>query len=175
VTFTTHGHHIDDAMADGLRGNVHFIRVSMDGVGRTYEAIRRRPFHELVLRMRLVRTIAPFGVNIVVNERTLPDLEEAAAYAADLGACELLLLPQMATRRCSLVDDATVRGLQRWVDTYRGELKLCINEGSAEGFPTCDPVAKDRGLRAHAHIDAAGVLKPNSYHATGVPIGDEGC
>jgi MoaA/NifB/PqqE/SkfB family radical SAM enzyme len=161
-------------MADELRGGVNFIRVSMDGIGHTYESIRRRSFHDLLARMKLVRTITSFGVNFVINEQTLPDLEEAVAIAADLGSCELLLLPQIATRRCSRVDDDTLQGLQRWVEAYRGSLRLCIDEGSAEGFPTCDPVAAERGLRAYAHVDAAGVLKPRSYHATGVPIGAEG-
>ncbi len=174
VTFTTHGHHIDEAMADELRGSVHFIRLSMDGVGHTYESIRRRSFHDLLARMKLVRTIASFGVNFVVNEHTLPDLDEAVAIAADLGSCELLLLPQMATRSCSRLDDDTLQGLRGWVEAYRGSLRLCISEGSAEGFRTCDPVEAERGLRAYAHIDAAGVLKSSSYHATGVQIGGEG-
>jgi MoaA/NifB/PqqE/SkfB family radical SAM enzyme len=174
VTFTTHGHHIDDEMADALRGSIHFIRVSMDGVGATYETIRRRSFQELLVRMRRVRTIAEYGVNIVVNERTLPELDEAAAISADVGAGELLLLPQMPTRRCLRADHGTLSHLQEWVARYRGPLKLSINEGFAEGFPTCDPVAKERGLRAYAHVDAAGVLKPNSYYASGVHIADEG-
>lgn len=174
VTFTTHGHHIDEAMADELRGSVHFIRVSMDGIGHNYEHIRRRAFHDLIAHMKLVRTIASFGVNFVVNARTLPDLDEAVAIAADLGSCELLLLPQRATRRCSPVDDNTLQRLREWVEAYRGNLRLCINEGSAEGFRTCDPVAAERGLRAYAHVDAAGVLKPSSYHTTGVPIRAEG-
>lgn len=45
VTFTTHGHRLlDGSIATAIAGCVHFIRVSMDGVGRTYEAIRGRPF-----------------------------------------------------------------------------------------------------------------------------------
>jgi hypothetical protein len=68
----------------------------------------------------------------------------------------------------------TLQGLRRWVDSYRGPLKLCINEASADSFPTCDPLVEERDLRAYAHIDAAGVLKPSSYHATGVPIGEGG-
>ena len=174
VTFTTHGHHIDEAMVDRLRGSVHFIRVSMDGIGHTYESIRRRSFRDLLDRMKLMRKIADFGVNFLVNEHTLPDLDEAVAIAADLGCCELLLLPQMANRRCSQVDDETLQGLIRWVEAYRGSMRLSINEGSADGFPTCDPVAAERGLRDYAHIDAAGVLKPSSYHATGIPISADG-
>ncbi len=172
VTFTTHGHHLDEAMADGLSGSVHFIRVSMDGVGDTYESIRRRPFGNLLARIKIIRTISRFGVNVVVNDRTLPDLDDVSVIAADLGACELLLLPQMPTHRCSRVNDDTLQRLRQWVATYAGPLKLCINEESAEGFPVCDPLAKESQLCSYMHVDATGVLKPNSYHATGVSIGN---
>ena len=174
VTFTTHGHHIDEGMADELRGTVHFIRVSMDGVGLTYEAIRRRPFGDFLAHMKLVGTISRFGVNFVVNQQTLPDLDEAVAIASSLGSCELLLLPQMATSGCSQVDVETLLGLRRWVEGYRGDLRLCINEGSAKDFPTSDPVEAEEGLCAYVHIDAAGFLKPSSYDTTGIPIGADG-
>lgn len=174
VSFTTHGHHIDSELAGRLRGSVHFIRVSMDGVGATYESIRRRSFSELLARLGHVRAISRFGVNVVINERTLPDLDEVARVAADAGACELLLLPQMPVRSVKAIALATVHDLRRWVDRYGGPLKLYINEASAEGFPTCDPLIEERGLRAYAHIDAMGVLKPSSYAETGVLLGEDG-
>lgn len=174
VTFTTHGHHIDENLASGLRESVHFIRVSMDGVGKTYEAIRRRSFRELQARLRLIRTICRFGINMVVNERTLPDLDEAASIAEDVGACEFLLLPQAPVRNVTGIQNATLLSLRHWVDTYAGSLKLCITETNTEGFPTCDPLPKDRGIRAYAHIDATGLAKRTSYDAIGVPIGADG-
>lgn len=174
VSFTTHGHHIDGEMAERLRGSVHFIRVSMDGVGDTYEAIRRRPFHELIERLAHVRSISRFGINVVASERTLPELDELARIAADAGACELLLLPQMPVRSVLAIDASSLRGLRRWVDAYRGPLKLCINESSSEGFPTCDPLIEERGLRAYVHIDANGVLKTSSYEKNGIQLGEGG-
>ena len=51
-------------------------------------------------------------------------------------------------------------------------MKLSINEASADGFPTCDPLVEERGLLAYAHIDAMGVLKPSSYAEIGVPLGE---
>ncbi len=174
VTFTTHGHHIDNAMADNLRGNVNFIRVSMDGVGQTYESIRKRPFSNLLIQMKLIRSIANFGVNFVVNKYTFPDLNKAVAIMTDLGCCELLLLPQVASNWCSAIDDATLQSLQRWVEAYQGNMKLCINEENAEGFHTCDAVAREQALRAYVHIDAEGVLKQNSYEIIGVPISADG-
>lgn len=174
VSFTTHGHHIDNELAQRLRGSVHFIRVSMDGVGATYESIRRRSFAELVERLRDVRSISRFGVNVVVNDHTLPELDEVARVSADVGACELLLLPQMPVRSVLAASGDTLQGLRHWVNGYKGPLTLCINESSAEGFPTCDPLARERGLRAYAHIDAMGMLKPTSYSDIGVQLGDDG-
>lgn len=174
VSFTTHGHHIDNELAERLCGSVNFIRVSMDGVGATYESIRRRSFADLLERLRDIRSISRFGVNVVVNSHTLPELDEVACVSVDAGACELLLLPQMPVRNVLASSVDTLQGLRRWVDDYKGPLKLCINESSAEGFPICDPLVQERGLRAYAHIDATGVLKPTSYSDNGVRIRDGG-
>lgn len=172
VSFTTHGHHINNELAERLRGSVHFIRVSMDGVGATYESIRRRSFTGLLKQLRIVRSISRFGANVVVNDHTLPELDEVARVSADAGACELLLLPQIPVRSVVGASVNTLQELRRWVDGYKGPLKLCINESSADGFPICDPLVNEGGLRAYAHIDAMGVLKPSSYSDTGVQLSD---
>lgn len=174
VSFTTHGHRIDREMAEGLRGNVHFIRVSMDGVHDTYESIRRRSFEALLGRLKIIQGISQFGINVVVNERTIGELDAVAGVAAEAGAVELLLLPQAQTLTVSAIADVTMQELQRWVDMYNGPLKLCINQAHAEGFPTCDPLVAEHGLRAYAHIDATGAIKPTSYHATGISVGEGG-
>ena len=153
---------------------MHFIRVSMDGVNGTYESIRRRSLAALRGRLKVIQGISQFGVNVVVNERTVGELDEVAEVAADSGAAELLLLPQEQTHTVSAVGSATMRELQRWVDGYGGPLKLCINEAHAGGFPTCDPLVAEHGLRAYAHIDATGSIKPNSYHVTGIDIDERG-
>lgn len=174
VSFTTHGHHIDRELSERLQGSLHFIRVSMDGVGATYEAIRRRSFPDLLKHLAHVRSISRFGVNVVVNDRTLLELNEVARLAADYGACELLLLPQMPVRTVPAIGASTLHGLRRWVDAYGGPLRLSINESSAEGFPTCDPLIEERGLRAYAHIDARGLIKASSYAGIGVQLGEGG-
>lgn len=173
VTFTTHGHHLTELLAERLRGSVHFIRISMDGVGATYEAIRRRPFSDLRRQLERARSIAPFGINVVVNEATVPDLDRAATVAEAHGASELLLLPQATVGANPGIDAGSMRELQRWVERYEGSLRLTISESHAEGFPTCDPLPEDRGIRAYAHIDARGTLRASSFHATGVRIGVE--
>ncbi|MEC7520961.1 MAG: radical SAM protein [Myxococcota bacterium] len=171
VSFTTHGHHIDHAMADSLQGSVHFIRVSMDGVHRTYESIRRRPFDALLQNLRNIQRISRFGINTVVNERTVEELNEVASTSADAGATELLLLPQNATHAVVGASDTTLHRLRRWVSDYSGPLRLSLNAEHAEGFPICEPLHAETGLRAYAHIDATGRIKPNSYDQTGLSVG----
>lgn len=174
VTFTTHAHHLTDALAASLAGSVHFVRVSMDGVGTTYEALRGRPFEALRRRFDTVSALAPFGINFVVNARTLPDLDAATELAAEVGAAEFLLLPEQPVRGNGGIDDRTARALQRWVDLYRGTIPLAVSEAGAEGLPTCDPLASESGLRAYAHIDASGILKGSSYETDGVAIDNGG-
>jgi pyruvate-formate lyase-activating enzyme len=174
VTFTTHAHRLDDALIAALAGHVHFVRVSMDGVGATYEALRGRPYAALRQRLDTVRALAPFGINFVVNARTLPDLDAALTVAAEAGAAEFLLLPEQPVRGRGGIDDATAHALRRWVTRYRGSVPLTVSEAGSEGLPVYAPIAGESGLRAYAHIDAAGTLKRSSYDLDGVSIGTDG-
>lgn len=174
VTFTTHGHKLDERLAAKLRGNVHFIRVSMDGVGDTYEELRGRAFPLLLDRIEVVRGIAPFGINFVVNSMTLPDLGAAIALAATVGASEFLLLPEQRVPGRKGIDTRSIQELQEWVDAYEGPIPLSVSETNAADLPTCNALAEETGLRAFAHIDASGILKRSSYHSDGVLIGEDG-
>lgn len=174
ITFTTHGHHLDDAMLAALKGNVHFIRVSMDGIDATYELLRGRPFKALRQRLSEIREIVPFGINYVVNSDTLPDIDAAAAFAEKAGASEFLLLPEQPVNGRGGITDDTARALRDWVGRYCGDMRLAVSERGSEGMPTCNPFLNETGLRAYAHVDAHGVLKRTSYEREGVIIGPDG-
>lgn len=174
ATFTTHGHHIDDRLASDLKGNVHFIRVSMDGIGSTYEKIRKRSFLSLLSRLEIIREISPFGINYLVNKMTLPDLSASVELAAEYGALEFLLLPEQPVQGHGGIDEITMHALLKWVNSYKGSIKLSISEVVGEQYPICDPLQHEKGLYAYAHIDASGVVKRSSYDKNGVKIGPEG-
>lgn len=173
ITFTTHGHRISDSLANELRGYVHFIRVSIDGVGRTYERLRGRPFDRLRSQLELVRSIAPFGVNVVVNDQTILELDSVEELALELGAAELLLLPEQPAQSRLGIDPATATALEEWVlsrDCHNG-IRLAISEaGTTARMPVANPYGAESPLEAHAHVDASGVLKANAYARTGVAI-----
>ena len=170
VTFTTHGHHLNDQFLERLNGYVNFIRISMDGVNDTYERLRHRSFPALVGRLRAVKQITRFGINYVVNSDTFPDLDRAIELAEEVDASEFLLLPEQIANGRGGVSAGMMRELRAWIQGYRGLVPLAISERNAEGMPTSDPFPEEAGLREYAHIDAQGILKRTSFDKTGIAI-----
>ena len=174
VTITTHAHRFSDELATSLTGHVNFIRVSMDGVGSTYEDLRDRSFDHLIDRIEVIGSLAPFGINYVVNSQTVDHLDAAAGLACDLGATELLLLPEQPTRDRTGIDEKTAAILRNWIATNKTDIALTISENGSEGLPVCSPLGDEKGLRGYAHISAGGELRRSSFATSGVPIGNEG-
>lgn len=172
VTLTTHAHGLNQDLADALRGNVHFIRVSMDGIDETYEALRGRSFVAFQKQLKIVQGVAPFGINFLVNKRSMPDLNDAVALAIAYGASEFLMLPEQPVRGVGGIDQETFSDLRRWVDKYQGNIRLTVSEVGSEGLPTCNPIKEETGLSAYAHIDASGIFKKTSFDTNGIEIND---
>lgn len=174
VTFTTHGHRLTPQLVKRLRGSIHFARISVDGVGSTYEEQRGKQFASLLRGMESIAALSPFGINVVINERTVTELDSISELAQKVGASELLLLPQQATTAVASMGMVVGRAFQDWVSNYRGKVRLAVSEAGASGLPTCDPLPDERGLQAYAHIDASGMLRASSYSPAGAKIGDAG-
>lgn len=172
VTFTTHGHRVTHRLADALRGSVHFVRLSVDGVGATYERLRGRSFEALRHAALLLRSFAPIGINAVVNSDTVAELDDLVAFAADVGAEELLLLPEQPTARSTGISDYDSSKLVSWVRAARPPVRLAISRSGLEAcFPTAEPFQGENPLEAHMHVDASAVLRPDAYSSRGIPIG----
>jgi molybdenum cofactor biosynthesis enzyme MoaA len=173
ITFTTHGHRLDASLAGMLRGSVHFVRVSMDGIGEIYERVRGRSFAEFRRRLQVVASVAPFGLNVVVNGETVPELDGIRSFAEDVGAAELLLLPEQPVGdRPGITPDDAAR-LNRWISSAPGSVRLAISRaGATEGMPLADPFGDEPPLDGHAHVDARGVLRTDAYTRDGVVVGD---
>ena len=174
VTFTTHGHRLTPRLVERIKGSIHFARISVDGVGRTYEDQRGKRFSSLLQGIESIATLSPFGINVVINKKTISELEAIGDLAQEVGASELLLLPQQATTTIAGIDGVVDRVLQDWVSNYRGKVRLAVSEVGASGLPTCDPLPDERGTHAYTHIDATGMLRASSYSPIGAQIGNTG-
>ncbi|WP_055566888.1 radical SAM protein [Streptomyces atriruber] len=170
VTLTTHGHRFTPDLVDSLRGVVHFVRLSVDGVGATYERLRGRPFASVARAAGLLSTLAPFGINAVVNADTVGELDALAEFADRVGACELLLLPEQPTAATPGISDADAQRLLQWVATARTKVRLAISRTGLEAALPTAPIPGELPLDAHMHLDAGGVLRPHAYASAGVPV-----
>lgn len=171
VTFTTHGHRLTPELVSSLRGAVHFVRLSVDGVGTTYERLRGRPFAAVVQAAGLLSSLAPFGINAVINADTVGELDDLAAFADEVGASELLLLPEQPTTATPGISDADAQRLVEWAATARTEVRLAISRTGLEAaLPTAEAIPGELPLDAHMHLDATGVLRPHAYASTGLPV-----
>ncbi len=174
LILTTHGHNLKGKLLDGLTECVNFFRISMDGIGSTYELIRGRSFDSLLDRICALRDRANFGINYLVNSKTIADVDRAVQIATDLGASEFLLIPEAPIGRGIEIDPNSLERLRDWVYKYQGLLPLSISERNAEGFPCCMPFGEEEGLLSFVHVDATGIMKRTSYSTGGVRINEDG-
>ncbi|WP_414434316.1 radical SAM protein [Alloalcanivorax venustensis] len=174
TTMTSHGHRLNSQLLDDLKSSVNFLRMSMDGVYETYEKIRGRSFHSFLEKLALIKGHIPFGINYVVNKKTIGDLTKAAEIAEQFQAKELLLLPEEPYGRGNAVPEQTLNQLSDWVGSYKGGLQLSISSAHSELVRSELPLPSEEEQIAFAHIDARGVLKRSSFDSSGEIIGDKG-
>lgn len=174
VTMTTHGLRWNADLISRLRGTVNFVRVSVDGVGSTYERLRGRSFTQLRDALDAIAGDFQWGMNTVINQDTVGDLDAIVAVAAEHGASELLLLPEQPTAGTTGAGEGTLRVLQSWVGAYTGPVPLATSAEAELGVPTADALPREVGLRSYAHIDASGTARTSSYAPSGVRIGEDG-
>ena len=173
VTFTTHGHRLTDTLLSNLKGNVHFIRISIDGVGQTYEGFRGRKFDKLIERIERAREISSLGFNVVINDSTIQDIDQVTEIARKFDISEVLLLPQQATQNVKGLSKDSYEKMKKWIAGYRGETRLTISDIGLESNFICNPLSMETGINAYAHIDALGFIKGSSYSNIGQQIGDK--
>lgn len=91
IHVTTNGLLIPEGFAERRAGRLGQVRVSVDGVGATYERLRGAPFAAVVAGLRRLRGL-PVGLNLLVTDETLPEFPLYLDFAAGEGIRDLLLL-----------------------------------------------------------------------------------
>jgi MoaA/NifB/PqqE/SkfB family radical SAM enzyme len=171
VSFTTHGHWSNKGLGDRLRGSVNFIRLSMDGLYGTYEKLRGRSFQQFILALNRVRDTSQFGINFVVNDETVDQLEQAADFAIENGALEFLLLPEMPTPKRTGPSPSTKSSFETWVQQNWMKYPLRTSDTSIGHFDFPTVQAGDgRFAMDFAHIDASGRLKGCAFDGDGIAL-----
>ena len=174
ISLTTHGHTLSEELICHLETCVNFMRVSMDGVGPTYEGIRGRSFEDLKQNLNSLKGRIPFGINYVVNHSTIGDLSSVVKVAEACGATEMLLLPEEPVGLGKKIDAVTLKRLRTWIVNYQGNVRLSISADYKNIVDSLIALENEPDYLAFAHIDANGVLRRTSFDKEGCDIGNDG-
>lgn len=174
ISMTTHGHRFSPKLVDQLSGNIEFIRVSMDGVGPTYEALRGRSFAAFREKLNLVRATAKFGLNFIVNSDTIRDLPAAAEFAFDSGAQEFLLLPETTIGGALNVAPEVMNELSTWVTKNFDRCRLATSAHSIKHLDAPALLYNDPAYESFdfMHVDALATLKVTAFSKVGIALNE---
>lgn len=170
-TVTTNGTLLTDEMIESIKASVDFCRISMDGWGLVHERSRGVPFDALLSTIERVAKRIRVGVNYLVNDETLGDLDRTVRLLETLAVEEILLLPEIGAGGATILSEDGISALREWVASYGGSLRLRGSERTCAGMlPSVSPPG-DEDLFRYVHVDADGIMKADSFATTGTPIG----
>ncbi|MFG0306876.1 MAG: radical SAM protein [Phycisphaerales bacterium JB040] len=172
VTTTTHGHWRNFNKIASVLPNIDLVRLSIDGIGDTYERLRGRPFSSITESAQAITHSTRLGVNTVVNGDTLPELDEILQKCETLGACELLLLPEYGPTGCNL-NNNSLDELASWIRNQATNVRIAV---SSQGSELLNVPLLDTGEDhlAYLHITADCILKKCSFSSTGTTLSGDG-
>ena len=171
-TMTTNGVLLNERVISRLSPSLNFCRISMDGVGKTHETLRGVSFDLLLSAIHATVKSIKVGINYLINDLTIGELDRAVQIAEGEGVSELLLLPEVSSNRDLIVSEACMCQLRHWVEDYDGPIPIRVSESIMDVFPNAVSLPGDRSHRAYMHIDSDGVLKSSSFSSSGVKITD---
>lgn len=171
-TLTSNGILLDEKMIKALEKNVDFCRISIDGVGKTYEKIRGIPFDFIMSRIHYVSKRIKVGINYLVNDYTCYQLDKAIEIFKKENIKEILLIPEVSKNGEIVVEQSCLNYFKSWVGKYQGDIPLRVSELGAQLIDNSVYIPGDVGYRSYLHIDCYGNLKKNSFSTQGIKILD---
>ena len=145
---------------------VDFLRISMDGIRDTYYSHRGIPFEDFVKRFVYLLGYYRIGINYLVDETTIEDLDDAFSMMKDWGVRELLLLPREPD-----CPESVMSRLYEWIRRNKDEgILMEISSARKGNLPFLAPYREDDDSLDYAHIDAKGLMKESSFTNEGISL-----
>jgi len=169
ISFTTHGHHINEELISRISGKVSSIRFSIDGLEPRYSTIRGKKLSDLIEKIKLVSGQIPFGINCVVSKEQTDELKKVIELAIDLQASNVLIIPEHSNGIFQITKEDWIK-LDDIIKSYSKQIELLVTfeAGNYLQSNTLDVSTNQEYL--FAHISADNKLKQNSFDTDGILI-----
>lgn len=172
-TITTNGSLIGKDALSWMKKYVDFCRISLDGVKDIHFRERGIDYQCMLQKIEACAIEGVrVGVNYLINDETVRDLNAMVDDMSRVGASELLLLPEVVTHGRYGVSKCALEKLRDWCCSNDSNVRVRLSAGFHEYVPEAVVMPGDARLRAYAHIDCFGVIKKTSFESAGVKITD---
>lgn len=169
ISITTHGHNLTEKYIADLKGNISFIRVSIDGIEPIYSKLRKKPLDALLPNLKLLQGNIPFGINTVVNKLTINNLDDLKILFNEYGAFELLLLPMWHKGKYVLSEDEWIT-LNNWIEKNYNEIPIRISVEAKKHLNLPYLFDNDDWDNDYGFIGIDKTLRKNSFTKEGLSI-----
>lgn len=170
VSVTTNGSLLNAQLIFDIKDFIGFIRVSIDTTDPLlFQSIRGFEFQKIYDNLKLLKGEIPFGLNIVINNQTIEQLDSFITFAQDVGCEEILLLPQFNGSAFCLTSSQW-KQLEYWIIANKSKMPLRIMESARKMMRLPVLFSEDSYYRDYLYIDAQMNMKRNSFDKIGVKL-----
>lgn len=172
INITTNGHLIDSDIIESIKGNISSLRFSIDGLDPKYKAVKRKSLDSLIKIIHKVKGIIPFGINIIINENSTHDVVEVIELAIELGAIDVLLIPEHKNGKF-LLDNDDWKKVENIIFKYQDKIQINVTYDASTFIKSKYLETEVNKEFLFAHISADKKMKLHSYETDGVFIEDK--
>ena len=169
INITTNGHLINSDVINKIKGKLSSLRFSVDGLEPKYSSIKKKNLSDLVKKIYLIKGIIPFGLNIIINPNSTEDVIKVINLALELGAMDVLLIPEHKDGNFLLTDEDWEK-VRLIIKDYSAKIQINVTYDASFQIESDYLDTDTENDFLFAHISADKKLKLHSYENEGILI-----
>lgn len=168
ISITTNGHNLNKELIEKLSHCISFLRVSVDSVQeKKYKSIRNFDFSTLKRNLEYLKGVIPFGLNMVIEKDTINELDNVKLFAEQIGAEELLLLPQIENNNF-IFNNSEWKKIENWIKINESSFPIRILEQARKKINIPVLFNNDNYYSDYLYLSADKMLMDSSYSNKGI-------
>lgn len=173
VTLTSNGS-ADSNLYKWIAKKVNLLRFSIDGLSTTYEKRRNQNYSEFVNKICDIREYGNIGLNYLLTEDTVDQLDDFVDVIRKVKPSEILLIPYLDTSGNILLSECALKNVNTWIETYNGKLPICCSYSALEFVSSSilpvQSINSNTQYRYFCHINVKGQLMRNVFDKNPIAI-----
>ena len=169
LSVTTNGTLLTQDNVESIKNFLSILRISIDGVADTFQSNREYNFAVIESNLAMASKLLRVGINIVIKDDTIDQLDDIAKLYHKYQCSELLLLPYIKGGTI-ILKPKTCFTLEKWIAKNNGKINLRILSQAKQKIKAAYLINYPGWEDSYVYIDVDNKLKANSYVEAGIEI-----